>query len=133
MEVIRELKDRIKQVRKDNKLTQVEFGEKIGVKGNTITNYENGLRTPVDAVILSICRTFSVNEHWLRTGEGEPYIKGSDDELAELVGRLYKDKGSMRYKMSLELCRSMEKMTDEQLMAFAEFVKRLAEAATPEE
>lgn len=127
------MKERIKQVRKDFKLTQVEFGEKIGVKGNTITNYENGLRNPTDAVILSICREFSVNEHWLRTGEGEPYIKGSDDELAELVGRLYKDKGSMRYKMSLELCRSMEKMTDEQLMAFAEFVKRLAEAATPEE
>lgn len=127
------MKERIKQVRKDLKLTQVEFGEKIGVKGNTITNYENGLRNPTDAVILSICREFSVNEHWLRTGEGEPYIKGSDDELAELVGRLYKDKGSMRYKMSLELCRSMEKMTDEQLMAFAEFVKRLAEAATPEE
>lgn len=133
MEVIKQLKERIKQVRKDFKLTQVEFGEKIGVKGNTITNYENGLRNPTDAVILSICREFSVNEHWLRTGEGEPYIKGSDDELAELVGRLYKDKGSMRYKMSLELCRSMEKMTDEQLMAFAEFVKRLAEAATPEE
>lgn len=127
------MKERIKQVRKDFKLTQVEFGEKIGVKGNTITNYENGLRNPTDAVILSICREFSVNEHWLRTGEGEPYIKGSDDELAELVGRLYKDKGSMRYKMSLELCRSMEKMTDEQLMAFAEFVKRLAEAAMPEE
>lgn len=127
------MKERIKQVRKDFKLTQVEFGEKIGVKGNTITNYENGLRNPTDAVILSICREFSVNEHWLRTGEGEPYIKGSDDELAELVGRLYKDKGSMRYKMSLELCRSMEKMTDEQLMAFASFVKRLAEAATPEE
>lgn len=127
------MKERIKQVRKDLKLTQVEFGEKIGVKGNTITNYENGLRNPTDAVILSICREFSVNEHWLRTGEGEPYIKGSADELAELVGRLYKDKGSMRYKMSLELCRSMEKMTDEQLMAFAEFVKRLAEAATPEE
>lgn len=133
MEVVRQLKERIKQVRKDFKLTQVEFGEKIGVKGNTITNYENGLRNPTDAVILSICREFSVNEHWLRTGEGEPYIKGSDDELAELVGRLYKDKGSMRYKMSLELCRSMEKMTDEQLMAFAEFVKRLAEAAMPEE
>lgn len=126
------MKERIKQIRKDNKLTQVEFGERIGVKGNTITNYENGLRTPVDAVILSICREFSVNEHWLRTGEGEPYIKGSDDELVELVGRLYKDKGSMRYKFSLELCRSMEKMTDEQLRMFAEFVKRLAEAATEE-
>lgn len=67
------MKDRIKQIRKDNKMTQVEFGEKIGVKGNTITNYEAGLRNPTDAVILSICREFGINENWLRTGEGDMY------------------------------------------------------------
>lgn len=65
------LKDRIKKIRKENKLTQVEFGERIGVKGNTITNYENGLRNPTDAIILSICREFNINEEWLRTGKGE--------------------------------------------------------------
>lgn len=54
-------------------MTQVEFGEKIGVKGNTITNYENGLRNPTDAVIHSICREFNVREEWLRTGSGEMY------------------------------------------------------------
>lgn len=69
------MKDRIKQIRKNQKLTQLEFGKKIGVKGNTITNYENGLRNPTDAVILAICREFNVNETWLRTGNGEPIIK----------------------------------------------------------
>ena len=69
------MKNRIKQIRKENKLTQVEFGEKIGTKGNTITNYETGLRTPTDAVIHSICREFNVDETWLRTGEGEMFKK----------------------------------------------------------
>lgn len=69
------MKIRIKQIRKEAKLTQIEFGEKIGVKGNTVTNYENGLRTPTDAVLKSICREFKVNETWLRTGEGDPYQK----------------------------------------------------------
>lgn len=123
----------MKEIRKGLNLTLEKFGERVGVTKQTVSRIENGVNNLTDQMALAICRTFSVNEHWLRTGEGEPYIKGSDDELAELVGRLYKDKGSMRYKMSLELCRSMEKMTDEQLMAFAEFVKRLAEAATPEE
>ena len=45
------MKDRIKQVRKSKNLTQTAFGEIIGVKGNTVTNYETGLRTPTDAVI----------------------------------------------------------------------------------
>lgn len=125
--------ERVKEIRKELNLTLEKFGERVGVTKQTVSRIENGVNNLTDQMALAICRTFSVNEHWLRTGEGEPYIKGSEDELAELVGRLYKDKGSMRYKMSLELCRSMEKMTDEQLMAFAEVVKRLAEAATPEE
>ena len=57
-----ELKDRIKSIRKENKLTQVEFGKSIGVKGNTITNYETGLRNPTDAVIKSICHIYKINE-----------------------------------------------------------------------
>lgn len=127
------MNERIKTIREDRKLSQSEFADMLDLKRNSISLIELGKRNPSDRTINDICREFSVNEHWLRTGEGEPYIKGSEDELAELVGRLYKDKGSMRYKMSLELCRAMEKMTDEQLMAFAEFVKRLAEAATSEE
>ena len=127
------MNERIKTIREDRKLSQSEFADMLDLKRNSISLIELGKRNPSDRTINDICKEFSVNEHWLRTGEGEPYIKGSDDELAELVGRLYKDKGSMRYKMSLELCRAMEKMTDEQLMAFAEFVKRLAEAATSEE
>lgn len=67
------MKNRIKEIRKENNLTQVGFGECIGVKGNTITNYETGLRNPTDAVILSICREFNVNEEWLRNGTGEKY------------------------------------------------------------
>lgn len=93
------MKDRIKKIRKEYKLTQVEFGERIGVKGNTITNYENGLRTPTDAVILSICREFNINEDWLRTGTGEmriprsgklssymsEIVTGDDDFIRDLI------------------------------------------------
>lgn len=127
------MNERIKTIREDRKLSQSEFADMLDLKRNSISLIELGKRNPSDRTINDICKEFSVNEHWLRTGEGEPYIKGSEDELAELVGRLYKDKGSMRYKISLELCRAMEKMTDEQLKGFGEFVKRLAEAATSEE
>ena len=81
------MKDRIKELRKNKKLTQAEFGERIGVKGNTITTYENGSRVPSEAVIKSICRVFNVNEDWLRTGRGYPYIQHSrDEELAQFFG-----------------------------------------------
>lgn len=74
------MKDRIKQVRKSKNLTQTAFGEIIGVKGNTVTNYETGLRTPTDAVIKSICREFDVNEEWIRTGNGEMFTPGIKDK-----------------------------------------------------
>ncbi|MBS1401634.1 MAG: helix-turn-helix domain-containing protein [Oscillospiraceae bacterium] len=81
------MKDRIKMLRKALSLTQVEFGNKLGLKGNTITGYENGIRTPSESVILSICREFHVNERWLRTGEGEMFrVPSRDEEIAAFVG-----------------------------------------------
>lgn len=90
------MKDRIKAIRKavskEKTITQIEFGEKIGVKGNTITNYENGLRTPSDAVLKAICREYNVNEDWLRTGEGEMFIDLSrEEEIAKLTLDLLKE------------------------------------------
>lgn len=67
------MQERIKTVRKALRLTQTAFGERIGVKGNTVTGWENGLRAPSDAIINSICREFGVNEEWLRTGSGTPF------------------------------------------------------------
>ena len=85
------MKERIKQVRKKHGLTQTEFGKRIGVKGNTVTNYETGLRNPTDAVILSICREFNVSEPWLRDGIGEMFVqKSKDEEIAEMLGDIQK-------------------------------------------
>ena len=95
------MKNRIKQIRKDKKLTQVEFGEKIGVKGNTITNYETGLRNPTDAVILSICREFHVNEEWLRTGSGEPYKDSTRDEQIAAAIASIQSEGDETFKYRL--------------------------------
>lgn len=79
-----DLEKRIKQIRKENGLTQVDFGKRIGVKGNTVTNYETGSRKPTDAVILSICREFNVKEKWLRTGNGEMYEHIDTDDYTEI-------------------------------------------------
>lgn len=68
---------RIKKLRQDKHLTQQELADKIGVKRNTIANYEIGRNDPIDAIVSLICRTFDVNEIWLRTGEGEMYKKSN--------------------------------------------------------
>lgn len=73
------MKDRIKKIRKNAKLTQVQFGERLGVKGNTVTGYETGVRIPSDAVKFLICREFEINREWLETGQGDMYDIPLDD------------------------------------------------------
>lgn len=45
------MNERLKKLRKTLDLTQQKFGERIGVKGNTIAQYELGRNEPIDAVI----------------------------------------------------------------------------------
>ena len=83
------MKDRIKKIRKELDLTQQKFSDKLGVQRNTIAMYEMGRTVPSDAIILSICREFNVNEDWLRTGQGEMFIKQTrDEQIASFIGSI---------------------------------------------
>ena len=64
------MKDRIKQIRKSNNLTQQEFASRLGVSRSGVASYESGEREPISAVIALICREFGINEDWLRYGKG---------------------------------------------------------------
>lgn len=78
---------RIKQLRKALDLTQQKFAERIGVKQNTVAQYEMGRNIPIDSVISLICKEFNVNEDWLRNGTGEMFVESSTfslDEYAKL-------------------------------------------------
>lgn len=83
------MNERIKLVRKFAGLTQAEFAVRIGIKPNTVTSYETGLRTPSDAVILSISREFGISETWLRTGDGEMVLRPDpDDEIDRILAQI---------------------------------------------
>ena len=105
------MKERIKAVRKhpDINLSQEVFGKRVGVKGNTIGNYELGLRNPSEAVIFSICREFNVNESWLRTGNGEMFNPMSEDEELDLyVGRISGGADEFKKNLIKTLCKLSE-------------------------
>lgn len=75
------MKNRIRHLRKELDMNQTEFGERIGIKQGSVAGYESGARTPIDAVITSICREFNVNEEWLRDGTGEMFIKTKENSV----------------------------------------------------
>lgn len=68
------MSERLKKLRKALDLTQQEFADRLGIKRNTVAQYEIGRNEPIDAVIISICREFDVNEEWLRTGKGDMFL-----------------------------------------------------------
>lgn len=66
---------RLKQIRLSQKLSQEEFGKKIGIESRAhISALENGNRNITERIIKDICREFNISEEWLRTGKGEIYI-----------------------------------------------------------
>lgn len=67
---------RLKEVRLFYKISQEEFGKKIGLESRGhISTLESGKKNITDRIIKDVCREFNINEHWLRTGEGEMFIK----------------------------------------------------------
>lgn len=115
------MNERIKKLRKSLGLTQLEFGEQVGVKANTIGNYEIGLRTPSDAVIRAICREFNVNENWLRTGEGEMF-NPQDEKLAAFIGSLVADDSDPFKRRMVEL---LADLTPEEWKLLEKMAERL--------
>ena len=112
------MKNRLKELRKNLNLTQQDFADKIGIKRNTITNYEVGLRVPSNSVIHNICREFNVNEDWLRTGKGNIFNATGDDELAYLVGQLCGSDDEFKKEFVKTLC----KLSDKQWKVLKEFI-----------
>lgn len=83
------MKERMKKLRKTLDLTQQEFADRIGIKRNSYANYETGRNTPIDAIIVSICREFNVNEEWLRNGTGEMFLQSNRNaDIARLTKEL---------------------------------------------
>ena len=79
------MNQRIKKLRRALDLTQQEFADKIGMKRNTVANYETDRNEPSNSVISLICREFNVSETWLRTGEGEMFIQKKPQPLDKLL------------------------------------------------
>lgn len=70
------MKERIKQIRELNKLSQRAFAERIGISGPSVARLESGENNPGEQTIRAICSEFGIRREWLKFGE-EP-MKNAD-------------------------------------------------------
>lgn len=116
------MNERIKELRKELGLTQQKFANSIGVKQNTVAQYEIGRNPPTDTVVTLICREFDVDEEWLRTGAGPMFReKTRDEELAEFFGKVLAGDPDFRRR----LLSAMSRLSEEQWAMLEEVAQRL--------
>ena len=81
------MKDRIKQIRRDMKLTQTAFAKRVGVTRDVVASWENGRVEPPEAVIRLLCREQGVSYAWLKSGE-EPMHVPAETLLVDKLERI---------------------------------------------
>jgi len=114
--------NRIKDLREALGLTQEMFSKKIGLARNTIANYECGRREPTNQVITSICREYSVNETWLRTGKGEMFIEKTPNQaITDFLEDVILDDNSFKKR----LIEALAKLDVEDWEALAKIAEKL--------
>lgn len=79
------MNERIKELRLSLGLTLDAFGERIGIGKSSVSKIEKGINGTTDQTIKSICREFNVDEHWLRTGEGDMFQQDSQSIIDRLT------------------------------------------------
>ena len=121
------INERVKILRKQLKLTQIQFGQKTAISQGHLTAIENGKREVTEKTIKVICSEFNINEAWLRTGEGEMKQTGENPILTEL-----------RKKYSLDaldeiILRSFLELKPEQRAAVTAYITKLADEMRAEQ
>ena len=75
------INSRIKRIRKKLKMNQKDFGQKLGLTQSGISRIETPGTTVIEQNIHQIAALFHVNEHWLRTGEGDEFSDTRQDMI----------------------------------------------------
>lgn len=96
-----ELHERIRELRKKHlKLSQTEFGNRLGVSRSVIKNIElNALARPDQklSLIKLMCKEFNVSEEWLLNGIEPMYIQTSKFNLDDFI----KSKGATELELEI--------------------------------
>ena len=122
------MKDRLKILRKELRLTQQELADRVGISRGNIAAYEVGKNSPSDAVISLICREFNVNEVWLRNGSGSMFQERSEeDEIKSLVSSLLDPNRDKMYDVISEFMKVYTSLSPNSQKALNELADKLLE------
>lgn len=109
-------------------IKRVQFANSINVDQSYISQLTAGKRTPSDRTISDICREFRVSEVWLRTGEGEMFLRQTEaEQLAEITTRMELDQDDPFISMITSAVKSYYKLSETEKAAISKLVDGMIE------
>ena len=123
----REFAERLTKLRADSGLTRAELGEKIGVSGRSIINYENGERIPYGDTCAKMASVFGITTDEL-LGVENAELAMSQEEALDTMRSINGRKGAERLKKVYSEAASLAggDLTDDQLMEFSMEMQKMA-------
>lgn len=114
-----DISDRLKLLRKEKKLSQTEFGERVGVTIGVIKNIERKLVEPKELFLKQVCKEYRVNYLWLTEGVGDMYNNYDNILLEELADEYKLD------ELDIKIIQLYIKLPAEQRTAFKKYLSSI--------
>ncbi len=105
-------------------IKKADFARRLKISQPFASELASGAKSPSGRTINDICAAFGVNEHWLRTGQGEMFVKkGREDEIVDFMASLSKEPNTFKARLVSSLSRLdsdqwevLEKIVDQLLL-----------------
>lgn len=96
----RDFAERLRKLREDAGLTRAQLGEKVGVSGRSIINYENGERIPFGDTCAKMAETFGITTDEL-LGVSNPQLEMAKAEALDSMRLTNGKSGAARLEHAL--------------------------------
>lgn len=114
-----EVAQRLNELIAELKISMAEFARRMGVSRSTISKIANGTNQLTDQMLFVVCKTFNVNDYWLRDGIGDMFISVPETVIDELA---------IEYNLNefwKETLRKFLNMNDDEKDAVETYLKKL--------
>lgn len=101
---------RFKELRKALDIKQCDFAKELAISQGHASDIENGRKAVSNRIIEILSLKYSVNEEWLRTGNGDMFVPMTRSEtIAKFAGELLKEEESFKKRLISALAKLDEK------------------------
>jgi transcriptional regulator with XRE-family HTH domain len=114
-----EVGSRLKEIRQRLKMTQAQWGEKLGISGSAVAKHENGITFPTSKMLNILSSQYNVSMDYLLCGRGTLFHENQDNSNSNRLKNIVK--GDIELEELFSLVSSMSWVRHAVLSYFQRF------------